>query len=376
MNEDLGQQTSYSQENYSEAPSTSYSEPQAEPQEASQKPVDSGFAIRVDPRSGKREIVSFGSEPENTEQTEQTAPVYPEMAQPKREQIQMSLNLPQNMQATQKQPNYANAGEVIAAMNAGTLDESRIPVEMAFQYAQFRQQLAQQQVANVQRQAEPQQEITPDVMQARQEYFSKVETMAKENALKDIGLTEDELLTAEYSDDPAVQAKAQMYQTALTMHRNNILQAVQQERVRQETAELSQKAIISNVNAHINQLSQTEPQFNAIMESMGTLFKDKNVVDFDDGVRYLLAMNAYNQGVMTEKQATDLQEYYNLARKTIYARINNIGQQRPRSPYVEGSANSSNMQNNSMDRENLLKQLRTATDYRVKRQLMGRLLGK
>ena len=396
-----GAESGYSNDvGYQEAPQEPVGATEPSPTASNGSP--STFAIRVDPRSGRREIVSVGGDDESNG-VEQTQPVYQEMAQPRqqqapqqvqwntqqpaqpqqKEQIRMNLNIPQNLQVPQQQklPNYANAGEVIAAMSAGTLDESRIPVEMAFQYAQFKQTLAQQQAANVQRQAEmqqPQQEtaVSPDIAQARQEYFSKVESMAKENALQDIGLTEDELVTAEYSDDPVVQQKAQMYQTALTMHRNNILQAVQQERARQETEELSKRAIISNVNAHINQLAQTEPQFKAIMDSMSTLFKDKNVVDFDDGVRYLLAMNAYNQGVMTEQQATDLQEYWNLARKTHYARANNIGQPRPRSPYVEGSANSSNMQNSGTDRANLLKQLRSATDYRVKRELMGKLLGK
>lgn len=368
-----------------------YQEPQQEPAGATEPShtasngSPSTFAIRVDPRSGRREIVSVGGDDENSG-VEQAEPAYPNMAQPQQpaqqEQITMSLNIPQNMQVPQAQKlaNYANAGEVIAAMNAGTLDESRIPVEMAFQYAQFKQQLAQQQAVNVQRQAEiqqPQQEnaITPEMVQARQEYFSKVEKMAVENALKDIGLTEDELVTAEYSDDPIVQQKAQMYQTALTMHRNNILQAVQQERARQETEELSKRAIIANVNAHINQLSQTEPNFKPIMDSMATLFKDKSI-PFDEAVGYLLAMNAYNQGSMTEQQANTLGKYWDIARKAYYAKVNNIGQTKPRSPYIEGPANSSNMQNNGMDRASLLKQLRSATDYRVKRQLMGQLLGK
>ena len=281
-----------------------YSAPEPAPEPSNTEPSPttadgspSTFAIRVDPRSGRRQIVSVGGEDNGVEQTQ---PVYPDMAQ--QEQISYGLNIPQNLQQQNVQqqplPSYANAGEVIAAMNSGTLDESRIPVSMAFQYAQFKQNLAKQQAANQQIQMErqqPQQEqqLTPEMIQSRQEYFAKVDSLAKTNALKDIGLSEDELITAEYSDDPEIQQRAQMYETALAMHRNNILQAVQAERARQQTEELSQKAIISNINAKITQLSKTEPHFNAIMDNMKTYFKDKTI-PFDDGVRYLLAMNAYN----------------------------------------------------------------------------------
>lgn len=358
----------------------SYSEPQQtyqdNYQEGTREPAQtndgspSTFAIRVDPRTGRKSIVSIGEEPEEQQ------PQPPVVEQPRvdyttpfnvppRPQPQQNVVSQQNV-APPQPAKYQNAGEVVSAMQNGTLDESRIPVEMAFQYAQYKQ-AQQQQVAE----QTPTPDNTDEQLKYRQEYYQKVESMARENALKDVGLTEDDLAIAEYSDDAELQAKASMYNTALAMHRNMIVQNVNAERAKQVAAQQAQAQVVNRVNQKVNELSQTEPHFQEISNSMATFFKDKSI-PFDDGVRYLLALNAYNSGNMTEKQEKDLLEYWDKARIAQYSKINGVGTQPRRSPYIEtNTSNSSNYQTN--DRQALLKQLRSATDYREKRRLIGLL---
>ena len=397
----MGEEQSYSQQagyEPSQATDNGYQgNGTPEPAETTASGEPSTFAIRLDPRTGRKSIVSVGAEPDDTPQVEQPRIDYNNQFsntyRPENVQIQQNVqnstqniqqnvqqNVPvqnvalqsnvQNLNAASQQPaKYQNAGEIIAAINNGTLDESRIPVEMAFQYAQYRQ-AQQQQVAQ---QAPAPQVDEAEQIKARQEYFKQVESLAKERALKDLGLTEGDLAVAEYSDDAELQAKASMYNTALSMHRNQIIQGVQAERAKQIEAQQAQQAVINDINRQIQELSQTEPHYNEIAEMMSNHFKQ--VGNFDDGVRYLLALNAYNSGNMTAQQAKDLREYYDKTRQALYAKLNNIGTAPRRSPYVESPNGRNSTVDTGNDRATLLKQLRESTDYREKRRIIGLLAG-
>lgn len=385
------------QGNYQAEPQQQY-EGTPQPAETTSNGETSTFAIRLDPRTGRKSIVSVGAdvEEDNTPRVEQPRIDYNNQFsntyRPQNVQIQQNTqnsvqniqqnvqqNVPaqnvaqqsnlQNMQFAPQQPaKYQNAGEIIAALNAGNLDESRIPVEMAFQYAQFKQ--AQQQ--NIAQQT-PAPANVEEQMQARKEFFVKVESMAKEEALKDLGLTEGDLAVAEYSDDAELQQKAAMYNTALAMHRNQIIQNVQNQRMQQIQAQQAQQAIINDVNRQIQELSQSEPHYNEIVNMMSTYFKQ--VGDFDKGVNYLIALTAYQNGNMTAQQAKDLREYYDKARQAFYAKANNIGTQPRRSPYVESPNGRNSNVNMNNDRAHLIKRLRESTDYREKRAIIGMLAG-
>lgn len=167
-----------SNESYSEPQQTyqdNYQEGTREPAQTTNDGSPSTFAIRVDPRTGRKSIVSIGEEPEE----QQSQPPVVEQPRvdyttpfnvPPRPQPQQNV-VPQQNVAPPQPAKYQNAGEVVSAMQNGTLDESRIPVEMAFQYAQYKQ-AQQQQVAE----QTPTPDNTDEQLKYRQQVLNKLRT--------------------------------------------------------------------------------------------------------------------------------------------------------------------------------------------------------
>ena len=233
---------------------------------------DSGaktYAIEVDPRTNRRKVVMLaGKEPEPAQQDNaapaqltEPKPAAPQQAENKPEvPAQQAAAVQQQAPATplfanpQQQPQmpepYRNMAEVMDAIRTNTVDARRIPLEFAGQYAQIRNaMLAQQQAAqNAAQITATGQPPLQSQAAARNEFFMKVEQAARENALKAVGITEEELESADYSDDETLRQKAKQFDTALVWQRNSIVEAVKQQQQQAYARQQAQRQIYADID--------------------------------------------------------------------------------------------------------------------------------
>lgn len=363
------------------------------------------YKIEVDPRTNRRSVVTINYEDETSLQNtnngvrltqtreqeakvgggqQQNIPVAPPARYQADANGQPLFAPPQaETQAPKAPAPYQNAGELIQALQSGNVDESRIPMELAIQYASFKQQMLQQQQAVAQQQRAsnenaPAEQQSPtqqqeDIAEARRQFYTRVEDMAKSAALADVGLTEDQLITAEYSDDAEVTQKANQYNAALAWHRSNILANVQQEQAQAAAQKQAQENILNDIRSKVVEYSRTEPNFNDINIMMNDYYKS---MPYKDAVRYAEAINAFNSGNITEQQAVALQDYYNSCRTAYYANKHNlgVGVQGAAVPRVE-TAGSGVIQSAPAGQQVVTAaDLAKATDYRQRREIIGKLI--
>lgn len=268
---------------------------------------------------------------------------------------------------------YRDTAELLAAIQNNTVDERRIPMEQAFAYANYKQQMQQQAAQQAAQAAAQQQQSPEDTVYARKQFFERVEEAARQATLKDLNLTEEQLATAEYTDDMDLQARAKQFDASLAWNRSTIMAQVQAAQQQALSARAAVQQIYNDINAKVAEYTRTEPEWKGINILMNTYFWK---MPHEEAVKYAAAINAYKSGNITEAQAQDLQEYYNKTRIAYYAKKNNLGTVNnpvPAVPKVEkpGSGNNK-LQENFITKE----QLRNASDYRQRRALIGQILSR
>lgn len=346
-------------------------QPQTEPANNNTIPTTSSgeqatVAVKVDPLTGRRQIVTFAKkEHTDTLQNQPNSVAYNQdgsLQQPPADN-QTSTQVPNTVEPTasaidtnikfdpngnplfgnqqQEQPvskPYETARELLQAIETGTVDENRIPLELAFPYAAYKAQMGNRLVnAQPQNSAPAHEPISGE--EARKLFYNRVEEIAHAAALQDCGLTEEQLAVAEYSDDADIQAKAKQYNTAIAFHRQNVINNVQRKQMEQQEVAQRQQAFMQSVANEINQLRSEEKEFDQIDILMGTMYKQ---MPYDKAVKYANAIQAYHQGTLTAAQAEDLRAYYKEARTHYYATKNGYGvvnKPAPSVPKVEQSGN-------------------------------------
>lgn len=321
------------------------------------------FGLRVDKVTGRKSVVMLnrgGDEPEDAP-TQQVEPV------PQAQQQQpTALFTPANTAPVEP---YHTTEELLGAIRAGNVDERRVPMEQAFAYANYKQQVAQQQ--EQQRQVMEQAQQPNHEAEERVNFFTRVDSLAKQAALQDLNLTEEELETAEFTDDEDLQARAAQYDTSMAWHRSAIMEQVRQEQLKAQQAQQRVASLYADINNKVAEYRAKEPEFENINVMMNNFYTE---LPYNEAVQYAEAINAYNSGNITEEQAQRLQTYYDKARTVYYARKNNLGTiytPHPKVPVVEqhGSAGT-----NYSDNVVTKSQLRNASDYRTRRALIGQIL--
>lgn len=343
------------------------------------------FGLRVDKLTGRRSVVMINhDEPQRQEEPAET-PAAQQAAEPQQAEPQKPAE-PQAAQQPQAAPDntgtalfggnndapepYRDTAELLAAIQNNTVDERRIPMEQAFAYANYKQQMLQAQRAQ---QAQAQQQPQQNAAMTREQFFARIEDAARAATLKDLNLTEEQLATAEYADDIDLQARAARFDASLAWNRNAIMAQVQAEQQRIMNQRATVQQIYNDINAKVAEYSKTEPEWAGINNLMSTYFWK---MPHEEAVKYAAAINAYNSGNITEAQAQDLQEYYDKTRVAYYAKKNNLGtvnNPAPPVPKVEQPGNGGKeFKDNAVTKE----QLRNARDYRARRALIGAILSK
>ena len=354
---------------------------------------DSGaktYAIEVDPRTKRRKVVMLaGKEPEAAQQdnavpAQQTEPkpAAPQQAENKPEvPAQQAAAVQQQAPATplfanpQQQPQmpepYKNMAEVMDAIRTNTVDARRIPLEFAGQYAQIRNaMLAQQQAAqNAAQITATGQPPLQSQAAARNEFFMKVEQAARENALKAVGITEEELESADYSDDETLRQKAKQFDTALVWQRNSIVESVKQQQQQAYARQQAQRQIYADIDNKVAEYRSSEPEFEGINVLMANLYK---TMPYDKASKYADAIGAYQRGNINVQQAQALQEYYDESRKVYYAQKNGLSvmpSPSPAVPRVETPGTGAQQPHYTT-----VADLRKASNYKDVRSIVGKMV--
>ena len=325
------------------------------------------YGLKVDPQTGRRSVVMFGGEEDEApqQQSEQQEQEVPQQ-QVQQEQPPAQQDILFNGASNKNIVPYRDTAELMQAIQSGQVDERRIPMEQAFAYANYKQQLMQQAM----QQQQPEQ-VQPQQEESRIDFFNKIDELARAAALRDIGLSEEQMATAEYSDDGDIVNRAAQYETSMAWHRNAIMAQVQaeQERAMQQQAQVRQ--LYGDIDNKVAEYRKTEPAFEEINVMMNNYYTE---LPYNEAVKYATAIQAYQQGNISVQQAQALQEYYDKTRVAYYAKKNNLGtlnNPSPRIPKVERPGSSTQGYD---DNPVTAEQLRNVTDYRARRELIGRIL--
>lgn len=345
--------------------------------QTAEEPAGKRYAIEVDPRTQRRKIVSLADKQETPVQ-QQPAAEPQEVAEKPAEQQPVAEELPaQNVQPQesaqplfpqpQMQTNvepYKTVAEVVDAIHSNTIDPRRVPIEYAGQVAQLRNAI----LAQMQQQAQPAKPVISQE-QARNDFYMKVEQAARENALKAVGITEEELESADYTDDAGLKQRVKQFEAALAWQRNSIVEGVRQRQMQAMQQQQAQRQIYIDIDNAVNQYRQTEPEFEGINVLMAGLYK---TMPYQQANKYAEAINAYQRGNITPEQAQALQEYYNEARKVYYAQKNGltvVPAPTPAPPKVEQPGTGAQQPHHTT-----IADLRNAKNYKDARSIIGRMV--
>ena len=345
--------------------------------QTAEEPAGKRYAIEVDPRTQRRKIVSLADKQETPVQ-QQPAAEPQEVAEKPAEQQPVAEEVPaQNVQPQepaqplfpqpQMQTNvepYKTVAEVVDAIHSNTIDPRRVPIEYAGQVAQLRNAI----LAQMQQQAQPAKPVISQE-QARNDFYMKVEQAARENALKAVGITEEELESADYTDDAGLKQRVKQFEAALAWQRNSIVEGVRQRQMQAMQQQQAQRQIYIDIDNAVNQYRQTEPEFEGINVLMAGLYK---TMPYQQANKYAEAINAYQRGNITPEQAQALQEYYNEARKVYYAQKNGltvVPAPTPAPPKVEQPGTGAQQPHHTT-----IADLRNAKNYKDARSIIGRMV--
>lgn len=270
------------------------------------------MGLRIDERTGRKVVETIPSgaevevpEPENHEPAEEQA-----------KQVQQPQAQPQV-----QQPQFYSPAELSLAIQMGQVDESRIPPEYQPQYLAMKQQNAPK--------PPPQKSET----ELRNEFLDAVNKAAHDKAMKDVGITEDELSMGEFSDNDEIQTKVSRYKAALDVARSQIISGYsEQVRVEQMKAQ-QENEFKKGVADWIDEQRAAEPNFDEIGFFMQEHYK---TMPYEKAVAIAPAIQKAMQGKLDPQSAEVVKNYYEDCRKEFYAKKNGTSTTpSPRSPSVE-----------------------------------------
>lgn len=344
------------------------------------------FGLMVDKVTGRRSVVTIRNEDkpqepaqpaqqqntneppavetQSAEQTQQNEPAVPAAEQQEANKQELFNGNSNKVEL------YRDTAELMAAIRSGNVDERRIPMEQAFAYENYKQQMA---LAEQQRKEAQQAAAQPNEAEAKRQFYNRVDELAKAAALKDLGLTAEQVATAEFTDDKDLQGRVAQLESSMAWHRTEIMAQVRAEQQRAMNAQALTRQIYSDIDNKVAEYRRTEPEFEGINIMMNNYYTQ---LPYSEAQKYAEAIGAYQRGNITEQQAQALQEYYDKTRVAYYARKNNLGtvtNPMPAVPKVEKPGTAQKDFDNDIVTK---QQLRNANDYRVRRALIGKILSK
>lgn len=300
----------------------------------------------TDPQTGRKRIVSeVPAEPQKPEAQAPQEPTPTEPAQesttaePQEDKTETNTTEPTTEEKPEEKPLIQTGpytlDELNAAINSNTVDESRIPVQYQLQYQQFRQQQAQRAQQLQAQQAQLQQQAQQAQQEQLKKMFTDIETAAENQARQVTGVSQQDLDTADYSDDAQLKQRVEMYNTAKQYYQQQLIGAIQSQQQQAQQAKNQQNAIYQSIAEFVEDKSKTEKHFQEINQMMTTHYQN---MPFKDAAAVSDAIQALNAGKINEQQCKVLESYYNVTRAAYYAKANDLTKQPKKVPVpkVEG----------------------------------------
>ena len=293
------------------------------------------FKLVYNERTGRNEVVSTmpedtGSEEQDDDGGESDGQHLQQQADPNAYQGDELLKTARNIASGQQPAPTANSGneytleQLQEAMQVGHVDESRIPVNLRQGYYLARAGRLQQQAQQPAQQPEQNQgaQGAAENTAIAQDFYKKVNEMAQERAMKEIGITQEEIDLAEYTDNEEVLTKFSTYKSALENHKSQILREVDTIQRNQAAAMEDSKRAYQAVVGFVQEMRQKDKNFNEI---------DKYVLQRVDNMPHKEAakivplIEKVRSGRLTTADLPALQEMYNQARLEYYSKKNGVG---------------------------------------------------
>lgn len=285
------------------------------PVEANETPAEESprMGLRIDERTGRKvvETIPSGAEEKG-----------PEKAEPVEEQAEQAQQVQElQVQPQVQQPQFYSPAELSLAIQMGQVDESKIPPEYQPQYLAMKQQNA------------PEPPPQKSEAELRNEFLDAVNKAAHDKAMKDVGITEDELSMGEFSDNDEIQTKVSRYKAALDVARSQIISGYsEQVRIEQMKAQ-QENEFKKGVADWIDEQRTAEPNFDEIGFFMQEHYK---TMPYEKAAAIAPAIQKAMQGKLDPQSAEVVKNYYEDCRKEFYAKKNGTSTTpSPRSPSVE-----------------------------------------
>ena len=273
---------------------------------AADQPVAGGFAIQVDPVTGARTVVEIKGE-----EDEETPPADGAL---------------QQTQDAPAEPAAYNANELLAAMTTGMVDESRIPDDLRAPYVAIRQQqqiaaltaqqYAQQQAMQIQQMQVPQQDAQVPTPQ-QEDLYRRIQNAAEEKALKDLGITREQLSDLSYSESEDGAKKADEFRVAVQMNVSAITREIDAYQMELRHQQAEAQAFMQEFVPKMQQVQREEPNFNQIDLMMENFYQQ---LPYQEAVQVAAAVERYKNGMCTRADIPVLESYYNKTRAAFYAK--------------------------------------------------------
>lgn len=273
------------------------------------------IGLVTDPQTGRKRIVTEETQPNQTQDNTTPAP-QPQAAQE---------TAPEGLINTQPY----TLDQINEAIRKGNVDERRIGPEFRQQYAEYKLKQAQKAEQQRQEQLKWQEEQQKAAMEQQRQLLATIDVEAKKRAMQMTGVTQDDLNTAEYSDDEQQKAKVEQYKSAVEWNRLQMLNSIQQQNVQQAQAMQQQRALYQSILDFATQKQQTEPHYDEINKLLATHYQD---MPYKEAQAIANAVNAMNNGNVTEDQCKILEKYYDDTRAYYYAQANDLSKQPKKIP--------------------------------------------
>ena len=253
------------------------------------------------------------------------------------------------------------AGELFQEIALGhNVDESRIPQELANDYSAIRQQqlnAVNQQVQEAPTMHQPEQqepsqeELQQQARQAQLEALREIQKMAENKAKADLGITDEDIEDAEYSDDDDVQLKMQAYKQAVQMNMNIINQQIMANRAKQQAIEAQRQQETQEAMAVIGPKLGGDKNYNEIDEMMEHYYEN---MPYSEGIKVKASIDRMLAGKPVRADYDILNNYYLKTKEAYYAKQTGIGTvpqpvHKSAPPYVEATGQTSAAPHKTVD---------------------------
>lgn len=307
---------------------------------AAQESQPESLYLVTDPRTGRKSISAAKPEPTEPAETKtDEPPVQDEPESQPTEPTEPTETKPAEPAATEsaaeKQPEPLihtepyTLDELNTAIAQGNVNESRIPQQYQLQYAQYQQEQARRQQQYQQQQQALQMQAQQQQLEQQKRMFADIDKAATDQAMKALGITQDDIDTAEYSDDDAVKQKVAHFNTAKSYYKEQLIGAIQQQQMRTQAAQNEQRAIYQSIVDFTQQKQAEEPHFADINQLMGSYYQ---TMPYKDAAVIGDAIKALQGGNINPTQCKVLEGYYDKCRTAYYAKANDLTKQPKKVP--------------------------------------------